>query len=83
MWHWDGHMTGWAWISMLSFGALIVLGIVFLWRALNPGHAPRGRDEQGALRDGPDRALETLRERYAKGEIDDEEFQRRKRDLDA
>jgi putative membrane protein len=87
MWHWDGHMTGWAWISMLLFWGLIVLGIVFgivfLWRTLNIGNAARGRDEHGALGDRPDRALEILRERYAKGEIDDEEFQRRKRDLDA
>ncbi len=83
MWHWDGHMTGWAWISMLLFWALIVLGIVFLWRTLNTGRAARGRDERGALGDRSDRALEILRERYAKGEIDDEEFQRRKRDLDA
>ena len=82
MWHWDGHMTGWAWISMLVFWALIVLGIVFLWRNLSSGKAPRGRNEPEALQDRSDRALEILRERYAKGEIDDEEFQRRKRDLD-
>ena len=83
MWHWDGHMTPWAWTGMLLFWALIVLGIVFLWRTLASGKTPRGGGDPGAQGDRTDRALEILRERYAKGEIDEEEYQRRRRDLDA
>ena len=56
--------------------ALIVLGLRWLIRADRgsrlggPGAGPR-----------PDDPLEILRQRYARGEIDDEEYTRRKRTL--
>ena len=47
---------------------LIVLGVRWLWRAQNgPGHAE---------------SVEILRQRFAKGEIDEEEFRRRKAALE-
>ncbi len=70
------HMAGWGWIGMLLFWALIVAGIVFLVRALVL--APRDRGD--VVRNG-DRALEILRERYARGEIDEAAFERSKREL--
>lgn len=65
-----GWMGGWgvlAWLYPLILVGLLVLGAYLVARAL--ARPPR------------DRALEILRERYAKGEIDRETFERMKRDL--
>ena len=72
---WDG---GWGWggwlvmtISMLLFwGALIALAV---W-AIRQLAAPRDRDRG----ERPASALAILEERYARGEIDREEFERRR-----
>ena len=53
---------------------LIVVGIVALLRHLI-------RSERGRPSGERDRSLIILRERYARGEIDKEEFDARKRDL--
>ena len=71
-------MTIGAWISLLlGIGslALVIIGVVAGIRWLIRGGTPsaHGRD--------PDRALALLRERYAKGEISREEFQRMRQDL--
>ncbi len=63
-------------IVMMVFMALIMAGIVvaivYALRAI-------GRDSQrGATGSGDDPALATLRERYARGEIDESEYQRRR-----
>jgi putative membrane protein len=80
MW-WNGQMMGWGgvwgWglfgiLHMFLWWILIVLGIVVLARWLGSGG---GRHERR------DSALEILRERYARGEIDKAEFEARKRDL--
>jgi putative membrane protein len=80
---WDGtwgmHPMFWMWgaggivmlVMMLVFWALVIAGIVVGIRWLvRPGG--------GGARD---QALEILRERYARGEIDREEFEARRRDL--
>ncbi|MBA2667465.1 MAG: SHOCT domain-containing protein [Trueperaceae bacterium] len=81
MWQYmDGvHMGAWGSITALLVWALIVLGIVYLWRTLHLGQALQGRRVDRAAQGDP--ALEILRERYAKGDIDGDEFERRKRDL--
>ncbi len=57
------------------FWLLIIAGIILLVRYLWPTvGATAGREREGS-------ALEILRERYARGEIDQEEFTRRKQDL--
>ncbi len=78
---WGMHPMGWMWgawgvgmmVMMFVFWGLVIAGIVF---------AIRWASRQGG--DGrPDRALEILRERYARGEINREEFESRRRDLHA
>jgi putative membrane protein len=72
-------MMGWGglgWIFMIVFWALVIVGLIFLvkWLAgLSHSQTMRGK--------GPDSAMEILRERYAKGEINKEEFEQKKRDL--
>lgn len=63
------------WFVSLLFLALIVLSITYLWRALEMRRSVR--QEPG----GRDRAVDIARERYAKGEISQEEFETLKRDL--
>ncbi len=58
---------------MLLWWVLIIVGIVALVRWLSHPHTYG----QG----GSDKAMDILRERYARGEINDEEFQKRKREL--
>jgi putative membrane protein len=58
-------------IMMILFWALIIVAVVVVIRWL----VGQGKE----LR--PDSALEILRQRYARGEINKEEFESRKRDL--
>lgn len=94
MWGWDGdHMGTGGWIGMgfmIVFWIAVVIGIIYLvrylvvrppvdrwqerppyWLAPGPQGSPQGK---------PD-AVRILEERYARGEIDQEEFQRRRADL--
>jgi putative membrane protein len=68
-----GYMTGWGWIFMIIFWALIIIGIVALIRGASYG----GRHHRAG-----NSALEILKERYAKGEIDRKEFEEKKKDLE-
>ena len=71
-------------VVMLAVLALIVVGIVLLIRGLSGrrdyGQAgyPQGPPTGGPA---PKGALQVLEERYARGEIDREEFVQRKQDL--
>ena len=64
-------------IFMIVFWGLIILGVVFLVKWLF-GSGNRGANDQSTAR-----ALEILKERYARGEIDKDEFEARKQDLKA
>jgi len=82
MWGDMGSMGwGWGWgmlgtVHMVLWWVLIVLGIAVLAKWLF-GSA-RGSDRSGGRG-----ALDILQERYARGEIDKEEFEQKKRDLGA
>ncbi len=73
-----GMMGGLSWwwfmpIFMILFWGLVIWGIVALVRGLS---GPRGSDSSKA-----DSALEVLKRRYARGEINKEEYEEKKKDL--
>ena len=78
-WMWSdwmyGYGMGWGWFGpflMILFWILVILGIVYLVKA------PTGRGASSPKEESP---LDILKKRYAKGEIDHEEFIKRKKDL--
>lgn len=58
----------------LGFLVIAAIGFV-LWNALNKASSPESQSEQS------DDALETLRRRYARGDIDEDTFEKRERKL--
>ncbi|MDE3082493.1 MAG: SHOCT domain-containing protein [Acidobacteriota bacterium] len=80
-WQYQDGPGGWGIFMMLMmvlFWGLLVWGIVTSVRHYansRTGHLPGASASSGA-------ALEALRLRYAKGEIDDEEFERRRATLE-
>jgi putative membrane protein len=71
-WHMMGPCGGM--VFMLIFWILVIVGVVFLVRWLSA----RGRTDRTA-RQNP---LDILKERYARGEISREDFERMKKDLE-
>ncbi|MDO8664588.1 MAG: SHOCT domain-containing protein [Candidatus Liptonbacteria bacterium] len=69
-----GYMGIFGWLFMIVFLAFIIVGIVTLVRGVSGNGTGRHRGEGSAL--------EILKERYAKGEIDKKEFEVKKRDLE-
>ncbi|MCZ7665294.1 MAG: SHOCT domain-containing protein [Thermoleophilia bacterium] len=84
---WGDGVYGWVGpVLALIFLVLIALGIVLLVRGTRgagrgaaPGPAPRVEPAPEAPPRSP--ALDVLEDRYARGEIDREEFLQRKKDL--
>lgn len=68
MWHW-GFDAWWMGLTMILFWAGVIA--VAIW-------AVRAADRRSSGDPSGRRALEVLEERYARGEIDDEEFERRR-----
>lgn len=69
---------GWGWLGMVAWWVLIVLAIVWLVRALGV----TGVSRHATVAPRVDDALRLLRERYARGEIDTDEFDRRRAGLE-
>ncbi len=74
--NWNG-FSGWGmglgFIFMLLFWGLIILGIAALIRLLMTSSSRGPRDKS---------PLEIVQERYARGEIDREEYEQKKSDLE-
>jgi putative membrane protein len=69
-WYWHGHDGGvgtWLWIAwmVLFWGGLLAAGVYFIRR--RPAHVDAGPP-----------AEDVLAERYARGEIDDDEYRQRR-----
>lgn len=60
---------------------LVVLAIRWLLRSLNSSSAPAASNPGGSATTTDDTALALLRERFARGEIDADEFEQRRRTL--
>lgn len=69
-----GMAGGFGWIFMVLWWVLIAVGIFALVKWI-------GGTVESARPGDSDCALSMLKERYARGEIDEQEFQKRKRDL--
>jgi putative membrane protein len=63
----------------LAIVALLVVGLVALFRR-HPAGSNRGADSPGHAADA-DSALRILNERYARGEINDEEYKTKKAEI--
>ena len=62
------------WLIMLLFWVAIIAGVVLLVRWLIDQGKPKGRPTEES-------ALDILKKRYARGEIDREQFENMKREL--
>ena len=72
-----GHMGDYGWgggMGMLLFWGLLIAGIVMLVRCSMGSGACGKREREKST-------LDILKERYARGEIEREEFEQKKRDL--
>lgn len=84
MWGWYGYGPcgfAWGWVFWLGVLILLGLGVWALVRALS--WVPKGASvasPSGEHRE--DRALALLRERYARGELDEETYRRMKKALE-
>lgn len=79
---WGGMMGGTGWIGMIIHLFIWVLLLIALILIVKWLFQSIGSKEQGETQKGqPDRALNILKERYARGEIDREEFDQKKQDL--
>jgi putative membrane protein len=76
MMYWGGDWSGWTWFAM-GFSMLVFWGIVVtaIWLVV------RAASNERSVAPPPPAAEETLRCRYAAGELDDDEFNRRLRVL--
>jgi len=76
VWTWSYHMGFFSMIMMGLFWIAVIIGIIFLIRWLAASTSHRNRELRSE-----DSALEILKIRYAKGEINKEEFEQKKKDL--
>ncbi len=70
MWGNQGFMGGFMWIFWIA----IIVGIIFLVKWIAMQSRPGGQQHEES-------SLEILKKRYARGEIDKEEFEQKKKDL--
>jgi putative membrane protein len=76
MMYWNGNMGGWGYvfmvISFVLFWGAVIAAVVLLARALGPGN--RGQGPGTSPGSGSAYAENLLAERFARGEIDENEY---------
>ncbi len=70
-----GMMSGWGILMMVLLVILIVIIVYAVIKLV------QGGNNSGTTSNGKDEALEILDQRYAKGELSDEEYQQKKKIL--
>lgn len=70
----NGYGMGFGGIFMWLFWILVIIGVVWLVKLMIGGGAGDSSSQRSAL--------EILKERYARGEIEREEFEQKRRDLE-
>lgn len=66
--------NGWGWIMMIFILIIVVLGVLVLFRYLqHSGSATQNNSSS--------KAIDLLNERYARGELSDEEYKRKKSEI--
>lgn len=73
-----GMPHGFGWVFMILFWVLVIAGFIAIVRGLTASVSKREQDISTPKHRTPS---DILRERYARGEIDREEFQQRLEDL--
>lgn len=81
--HWNfgygwGMGMGLGCFLVLVFWVLVILGFIYLIKMILGGKGEQGGESKVI---GPDKPLEIIKIRYAKGEITREEFEKMKEDL--
>lgn len=71
MWYWHG-VGLWGWLMMIAFWAVAIFGVIWAVRTTT---APRQREKDSPLR--------MFDERLARGEIDLEDYEERRRVLES
>ncbi|MDA8084920.1 MAG: SHOCT domain-containing protein [Nitrospiraceae bacterium] len=69
-WNWYGWGMGFGWIFMLAFWAIILFGIIFIFRVFVKSKG-----------NGCESAMAILEKRYARGEISKEEYNKIRDDI--
>ena len=83
---WWNHGAGWGWMvggglmMLLFWGVLIFLVGLGIWALIRSGQQRSGDSSQTSVAK-QDRALEILKERYARGEITKTEYEEMRNDI--
>ncbi len=82
MWWHHGAWGAGDWVAasllMLLFWAVVVAGVVLLVRSLTARGGPGGNVQPGSEQESADSARRMLDERFARGELTEEEYTRRR-----